>query len=116
MKEIYANEEYKHLRQDCYNYYALCSRWAANGGCEDEEEREFMIGQCSPACLACDLLEELLDKQDEMEEEEEESDILRRRKKKKKKKVMMMMMKRRKKKNQKTMMTTTKTKWKEANL
>ena len=72
MKEIYANEEYKHLRQDCYNYYALCSRWAANGGCEDEEERDFMIGQCSPACLTCDLLEELLDKQDEMEEEEEE--------------------------------------------
>ncbi|KAL7525717.1 hypothetical protein ACHAWF_001478, partial [Thalassiosira exigua] len=54
MTTVRRDRKYKKLRKDCFNMVPDCTRWAAKGECEKNEQ--YMKWKCAPACLSCHSL------------------------------------------------------------
>jgi len=52
-KRVLVEDQFKHLRRDCYNLDPKCSFYATEGWCDSEDDIRWMQEKCSPACQSC---------------------------------------------------------------
>lgn len=56
MMEMWSNDEHNNYNYKCKNIHEDCCFWAATGD-ECEENQEYMLRECAPACQLCHLLD-----------------------------------------------------------
>ena len=50
---VWSDDFYLKVRKLCFNYYPMCTVWAVEGECEQDES---MVEDCAPACGTCKQL------------------------------------------------------------